>query len=377
MTKGSVHNKQQLSWLISWEIFFWTLLVVGTELINSKESELQYQWKYPNLLWISFIIVPIYWYYFTKKKSIVNAINHLPKELQLSTFPGVKLTTSIWSLFFLRNVLVFLILSAAQPISGKEKVNSTTSSGELVICLDVSNSMNTKDIDPQLSRLEIAKGAMNELLNNLSGERIGITVFAGNAFVQLPITSDYTSAKVYINEIETNMLSNQGTNIAAALATSLNQFSPDQSGKTLLLVTDGEDHALGTDSVVNALQQNEINLCIVGIGSPTGGPVPIDPNRPELGYKKDGNGQLITSKPNKKLADQLAKQTDGLAVMVNEPYPSLDELLTEINQKNSRKKGTLQLEVQRNNYQLPLSLAFFNWLGWMWLNYSRLKRRKK
>jgi Ca-activated chloride channel family protein len=274
-------------------------------------------------------------------------------------------------------VLVFLILSAAQPISGKEKVNSTTSSGELVICLDVSNSMNTKDIDPQLSRLEIAKGAMNELLNNLSGERIGITVFAGNAFVQLPITSDYTSAKVYINEIETNMLSNQGTNIAAALATSLNQFSPDQSGKTLLLVTDGEDHALGTDSVVNALQQNEINLCIVGIGSPTGGPVPIDPNRPELGYKKDGNGQLITSKPNKKLADRLAKQTDGLAVMVNEPYPSLDELLTEINQKNSRKKGTLQLEVQRNNYQLPLSLAFFNWLGWMWLNYSRLKRRKK
>jgi Ca-activated chloride channel family protein len=218
---------------------------------------------------------------------------------------------------------------------------------------------------------------MNELLNNLSGERIGITVFAGNAFVQLPITSDYTSAKVYINEIETNMLSNQGTNIAAALATSLNQFSPDQSGKTLLLVTDGEDHALGTDSVVNTLQQNEINLCIVGIGSPTGGPVPIDPNRPELGYKKDENGQLITSKPNKKLADQLAKQTGGLAVMVNEPYPSLDELLTEINQKNSRKKGTLQLEVQRNNYQLPLSLAFFNWLGWMWLNYYRLKRRKK
>ena len=237
--------------------------------------------------------------------------------------------------------------------------------------------MNTKDIDPSTSRLEIAKRAMNELLNHLTGERIGIAVFAENAFVQLPITSDYSAAKLYINDIESSMLSNQGTNIAAALSTSLKQFSPEKSTKTIILVTDGEDHAKDTDSVMNAIKTQNINLCVVGLGSPTGGAIPIHPSRPELGYKKDEKGRLVVSKPNETLIKELADGTDGISVMVNDPYPSLDALLTEINQKQGRKKGNLQVEIQQNNYRIPLFFALLSWLGWMWFNYSRRTKSRK
>ena len=377
MIKIEGHRKQQLSWLISWEIFFWTCLFMYTEVINSGKGELVYRWKHPEVMWLSIVILPIYWYAFKKKTSITTIANRLPKQLRSLTFPGLKVSYSAWPLFFIRNLIVFLILTMAQPIAGKEKVAASTTSGEIVICLDVSNSMNTKDIDPTTSRLEVAKRAMTELLNNLSGERIGISVFAGNAFVQLPITSDYLAAKVYINEIETNMLSNQGTTISKALSTSINQFSEDNANKTLLLVTDGEDHASIEDSNFVALKEKDISLCVIGIGMPTGGPVPMDANRPELGFKKDDSDNIIISKPNKKLVSQLAERANGIAVMVTDPYPSLDQLLTEINQKRSNKKGTLQLDVERNNYQIPLLLALLSWIGWFLLSYRLFERPRK
>ena len=152
--------------------------------------------------------------------------------------------------FFFRNALGFLILAMAGPVYGSKKVKATKETLELVICLDISNSMNAKDISKENSRLDISKRALIQLINNLNGEQIGLVLFANSAFVQLPLTSDYPAGKLFIKDVETSMISDQGTSIGEALNVATNMFSEKKVAKGIILVTDGEDHEAGLENVL-------------------------------------------------------------------------------------------------------------------------------
>ncbi len=374
MIDPSLHIfRKHIAWTICWELFFW--MVIGILLVFIPSD--QFIWKHPTFLWLIPFILPIGIYHYYRKFQLYKRSSSIPHLLRKALYPTYTFPGSWWTFFFFRNAVVFLVLAAAQPSIGKVKTSVMTHSGELVICLDVSNSMNTKDIDPNTSRLDIAKRAMNELLNHLKGERIGVSVFAENAFVQLPITTDYSAAKLFINEIESDMLSNQGTNIGAALSTAITQFSQENTSKTILLVTDGEDHSSNMDSLVLKLEEKDIAISVVGIGSTTGGPVPVDAKRPELGYKKNEKGQLIISKPNPTFIQSLCKKTNGTSLLVRDPYPNLDEVLTEINQKKGRKVGNLQTEIQENYFRIPLMLSLLSWILLLGYSYWIKLRPKK
>ena len=353
-----------LTGVFVWELIFWVLTSVLLFLVgyldNTATGE-QVGFKDPGMFWLLLLLFPLLGFYLWN----INKANKLAETAHPSVrkfiLQPVSSLNSFLSFFFFRNALVCLIFAMAQPVFGTKKVSGTLESLELVVALDVSNSMNTKDITPDASRLEIAKRALNELVNSLHGEKLGICVFAGGSFVQLPLTSDYSAAKMFITEIETDMISNQGTNVAAALGTSVDMFSPEKTSKGIILVTDGENHEADPKEILNEIKEKKIHLSVFGIGTTQGGPVPVNPYRPELGYKTTAAGRTVVSRVNPNFISSIASAAGGSATMSSDPFPDLSKLLTEINQMKRTKVRDLEFDIQENRYQIPLFAAIIFW----------------
>jgi Ca-activated chloride channel family protein len=313
--------------------------------------------KYPNVFWLNLVLLPLGSLFFKKLLKINKIAEGIQPRLQHYFLLPISNFQTFIRFFFFRNAIVFLIIALAIPVYGNKKVQGSADTSELVVAIDVSNSMNTRDIDQNMSRLEISKRALIQLVNNLHGERLGIVVFAGGSYVQLPLTNDYYAAKMFINEIQTNMISNQGTNIAQALSTSVGMFSKLNATKGIIIVTDGENHEENPNEVLNRIIKNKIQLCVLGLGTESGGLVPNHPTRPELGYKTDEYGQSIVSKVNGKFIHEIASKAKGYSMVSSSLFPNLTELLTQINRMKRTKVDGLEFNVKETKYQLPLFLA--------------------
>ncbi len=356
-----------LAELLFWGILLATFLTIDYSVGYSDGEELVFRKPYVLILLLG--ILPIHLSYLKKAQRIGNEMSGKRSSMIRSNSSFLKL---ISHMFFTR-VIAFSILALAQPSIGKEKVAGTIKSLELVVCLDVSNSMNVKDMDGSESRITASKRAMTDLINHLSGEKIGVCVFAGVSFVQLPLTSDYEAAKLFIEEVSTDLIPQQGTNISSALSTAEKMFSPVEGGKAVLLITDGEDHDGSALESVRSLKDNKIEVHVLGIGSEKGGPLLADPLRPELGYRKDKNGQLLISKVDPKLIQDLATTANGSYMLSASGYPSIKQLLTEINQIQRTNLRDLAFETRSNNYQLPLGAALLCFLILIIANYLEFK----
>lgn len=353
-----------ISGVLIWEVLFWLstgLLLFLIGYLDTSTIGEQVGFKDPEAVWLLLLLFPILGLYLYNIYASNRLGNSAHPSVRKFILQPVSSLNSFLKYFFFRNAIVFLIFAMAQPVFGTKKVSGTIESLELVICLDISNSMNTKDISNDLTRLQIAKRALTELVNNLHGEKLGIAVFAGGAFVQLPLTADYSSAKLFITEIETDMLSNQGTNISAALSTSMGMFSKEKTGKGIILITDGENHEENPAEVLKEIKEQKIQLSVLGIGTTQGGPVPINPERPELGYKKTASGQTVVSRVNPTLIQSIASQSGGYATLSSDPFPNLSDLLTQINQMKRTKVQDLEFDIQENRYQIPLFAAVIFW----------------
>lgn len=259
--------------------------------------------------------------------------------------------------FLLRSTYFFIVLAMAQPVAGSRKVNGSKRVLDLVICLDISNSMNTKDMGGgQTSRLTAAKQAIGELLNQLKGERIAVVVFANDAYTQLPLTMDYGAAKLFIPDIETSMITDQGTNIGRALEQAQEQFKDTESGKAVLVITDGEDHENLWKEQVAALQKKHIELAYLGLGSPKGGLIPNNPYDASEGYKRE-NGVAVVSKLDKAALARMASASGSVLVVSNSAFPNIYDIAA--NYKNSKNKQLMKVEfnVDKNYFYIPAILA--------------------
>lgn len=353
-----------LSGVLVWEVIFWLftgLLFYLIGYLDASATGEQVGFKDPELFYLLFLLIPILGMYLYNIYSTNNLAQSAHPSVRKFILQPVSSLNSFLKYFFYRNALVCLIFAMAQPVFGTKKVSGTIESLELVVCLDVSNSMNTKDISSDFSRLEIAKRALNELVNNLHGEKLGIAVFAGGAYVQLPLTGDYSAAKLFINEIQTDMVSNQGTNVAAALGTSISMFSPEKTTKGIILVTDGENHEENPDAVLKEIKTKNIQLSILGIGTTQGGPVPINPHRPELGYKTTAAGRTVISRVDPAFIQSIASKSGGSATLTSDPFPNLSDLLTQINQMKRSKVQDIEFDILENRYQIPLFASLIFW----------------
>ena len=256
---------------------------------------------------------------------------HLLKKLMpdVSRFrPSVK----FW---ILQGALALLIIMLARPQLGT-KINHEKRVGiETIIAMDISNSMRAEDIVP--SRLDRSKMMVENLVDHFSNDKIGLIVFAGDAFVQLPITSDHVSAKMFLSSIDPSLIATQGTDIAKAIDMATHSFTQEEGiGKAIVVITDGEDHEGGAVESAKAAKDNGMRVYVLGVGSVNGAPIPI----PGTGdYMKDNTGNTVMSALNEDMCKQVAQAGGGAYIHVENNSAAQDQLDNELD-KLSKKETT-------------------------------------
>jgi Ca-activated chloride channel family protein len=220
-----------------------------------------------------------------------------------------------------------LVIVLAQPQFGTKEENIKKKGIEVMIALDVSNSMLTQDIQP--SRLMKAKQILSQLIDRMSDDKVGMVVFAGDAYVQLPITTDYNAAKMFLSSINTDMVPYQGTAIGSAIDLSIKSFGVNQTGagRAIVLITDGENHEDNAIEAAKLAANNGIKVFVIGMGSPEGGPIPIGGT---VSFKKDRSGNVVVSKLNEEMASEIARQGNGIYVRADNTDAALKNITKQL-----------------------------------------------
>ena len=212
----------------------------------------------------------------------------------------------------LLSALALLILLLARPQMGSKISHEQRNGIETIIALDISNSMMANDVVP--SRLDKSKMLVENLVDNFTNDRIGLVVFAGDAFVQLPITSDYVSAKMFLQQIDPSLIATQGTDLARAIELSMHSFTQQEKvGKAIIVITDGEDHEGRAIEAAKEAHKKGINVFILGVGDPKGAPIPTG----DGGYMTDNTGQTVMTALNETMCREVAKAGSGVYIHVD------------------------------------------------------------
>jgi Ca-activated chloride channel homolog len=206
---------------------------------------------------------------------------------------------------------LMLFILVLNPQFGTKMQEVKRVGADIIVVLDISKSMLAEDIQP--NRLEKSKQAIERLIDELEGDRIGLVLFAGEAYTQLPITADYAAAKLFLSGVSTDMISKQGTNISEAIKLGVSSFGKDEGkNKAIILITDGEDHEEDIESAIALANEKNIMINTIGIGSIEGVPIPEIRNGTMSGYKVDASGNTVISKLNELLIKDIAQQCQSI-----------------------------------------------------------------
>jgi len=243
------------------------------------------------------------------------------RDLVRQLMPDVSRFRPLVKFVLLLTALALIILMIARPQFGT-KINREKRTGiETIIAMDISNSMLAEDVTP--SRLDRSKMMVENLVDHFTNDKIGLIVFAGDAFIQLPITSDYVSAKMFLSSITPSMIATQGTDIAKAITMSTNSFTQQEGvGKAIIVITDGEDHEGGALEAAKEAQNKGMRVYVLGVGSPKGAPIPTGNGD----YMKDNMGQTVMTGLNEEMCRQIAQAGGGAYIHVENNSNAQDQL---------------------------------------------------
>lgn len=273
-------------------------------------------------------------------------------RLMMPEYSGVK---TILKFTLLMLALSSLIFALADPQTGSRLEKVKRKGIDLMICLDVSNSMMAQDIKPD--RLERAKQSISRLIDNLDGDRLGIIVFAGKAYTQLPITTDYAAAKMFTTTINTGIVATQGTAIAEAIELAANSFGESKHNKAIVIITDGEDHEGNALEQADAAVKKGIAIYTIGMGLPEGVPIPEYNGAVMTGYKKDRDGQTVMTRLDETLLQQIASLGKGMYVRATNSETGLNKIFDDINKIQKAEIEEKQFSDYETRYQYFVGLA--------------------
>jgi len=279
-----------------------------------------------------------------------NLISKLSEEYS-RTKPVMKLILSL-------TALALIIIACANPQIGTRLEEVKREGVDIIIALDVSNSMKAEDIRP--NRLERSKQSISRLIDGLENDRIGMIVFAGQAYVQLPITSDYAAAKLFLQSIETEMVPTQGTCIGCAIELAEKSFTgKDKKHKALIIITDGENHE--EDAVEAAKKANEqgIILHTIGMGSLSGAPIPVYRNGMQVDFLKDHDGKTVITKLESLTLERIAAEGKGIFIQASNSDDGLASIFSQINKMEKKSFGTKQFTGFEDRFQYFLAAGLF------------------
>lgn len=273
---------------------------------------------------------------------------------------------------------IFLIIGIINPQIGTRLENVKRSGADLMICLDVSNSMRAIDLSP--SRLGKAKMAISKLIDKLNGDRIGIIIFAGEAYVQLPITTDYASSKLFLESISPDMIPTQGTNIGGAIDLSMESFGKDEGkNKAIIIITDGEDNEADGIKAAQRAAEKGVSIFTIGMGSPDGAPIPTYVNDVREGYKKDKEGNTIVTRLNEQVLQEIAAAGNGIFVRATNSDAGLNNVLSAVDKLEKKQFESKMYSDYEDRFQIFIFIAFLLLLVEIFISErkSRLYKRLK
>ena len=313
-----------------------------------------FRFENPIYLWL-LLIIPILiimkimmWYVQRKKLSRIGNPTLL-KELM----PDVSRFRPWVKFLLLITALSSLILALARPQFGSKISHEKRNGIEAIIALDISNSMLAQDVQP--SRLDKSKLMIENLINSFINDKIGLVVFAGEAYVQLPITSDYVSAKMFLSDITPNLISAQGTDIARAIRVSLSSFTQQKGvGKAIILITDGEDNEGGALEAVKEAKEKGVNVFILGVGDSKGAPIPLGNGE----YLKDNHGQTVVTALNENMCKEIAQAGSGTYIHIDNTSLAQEQLNNELSKLQKGDSDAVVYSEYNEQFQIVALFSF-------------------
>ena len=280
------------------------------------------------------------------------------QQLLKSLMPLTSRSKKNWKFAFFLLAMIAIIFALARPQFGSKLTEIKRKGVELMINLDVSNSMLAEDIQP--SRLENAKRAISKLVDELDNDKIGLVVFAGDAYIQLPMTTDFGAAKLFLSSVNTQIVPRQGTSIGAAIELAARSFTPEaDKSKAIIIITDGENHEEGAIEAAKAAAEKDIIVHTIGMGLAKGAPIPVYNQYGQKDYRKDHEGKVIVSKLNENLLREIATAGNGIYIRANTANAGLKTLFDEINKMDKQDIEARVYSEYEEQFQYLVFIAIF------------------
>ena len=312
---------------------------------------------HPEMIWL-FALVPVLIILYVllkrwKKKALRSfgdpaMVRKLFPEVSLSR-PGIKF-------FLMLSAFVALITGVCGPLIGSRLEEVKRKGADIIVALDVSNSMLAEDIKP--NRIERSKQALSRLIDRLEGDRIGIIVFGGEAYVQLPLTTDYNAAKMFIGSISTEMVPTQGTAIGAAINLARESFTDTtKKHSAIVVITDGENHEDDAVEAAKEAAESGVKVFTIGMGSADGAPIPVYSNGAVVGFRQDNNGKTVVTKLDPEMLTSIADEGNGRFIRATTSDDGIGLVLKELNALDKKEFKAKMYTDYENQFQYFLGLA--------------------
>lgn len=320
-----------------------------------------------DIFWALFLL-PIFIFIFIlyRYQRFIRLKNFGDYDIINQLFPDYSKTKQIFKFILLMIAFFFLIIGLANPQIGTKEVERKRQGIDIVIALDVSNSMKAQDIKP--SRLERAKQLIYNILDTLKDDRIGLIVFAGISDILTPLTNDKDAIKVFLESVDTDIINQQGTSISQSIELAmrlmnLKEESEDKNStreKVMLIISDGEDHDEGAIQKAKEASEKGFIIHTIGMGSTNGAPIPIFREGQQVGYKTDAYGSIVISKMNSELMQEIANIGNGKFITANENgYVSINPLIEQIEKMQKQEFQSMKFKEWDNHFQYFLGIALF------------------
>ena len=316
-----------------------------------------YLFDNPSYLYLTLIIplvIIINWFYMAWRNKIQKYFSNNKLLDQISpNRSNFKLNLKLVLELF---VILFLCIALANPKIGTELKSINREGVDIVFAIDVSKSMLAEDVAP--NRLTRSKRIISEIINSLSSDRVGIVAYAAQAIPQVPLTTDFASVKNFLQIIDTDMLSSQGTSIDSALNLSVNFFDQNSdTNRVLILISDGEDHDDIPDSIIKLISENNINLITIGIGQEAGTTIPIKIDGTVDSYKKDINGDVVITKRNSDFLLKIASSSKGEYIDGNSTEDALELVKTKLDKIDKSEFESSEFVEYKQQFQIFILLS--------------------
>lgn len=316
--------------------------------------------EYLHLLYVIPLLVVLYWY--TQRQQGKSLSNFANEKLHKVLFPLRSRMKNLYKFTLTLISIILVIISLANPQIGT-KIEEVKQVGiDVFILLDVSLSMKAEDIKP--SRLDKAKHEISKLIQRLKGDRIGLIVFSGQAYVQFPLTTDYSAANLFLTAVDVSSVPQPGTDIGAAINLAMQSFKgEDETKKAIIIITDGEDHEGELESTVTEAVEKGIIIYSIGLGSPAGVPIPIrNASGVQTGYKKDNMGSPVLTKLDEATLQQIADLGGGKYYRGSNTEDELDAVYKDLSAIEETEFGATKITDYEDRYYyflIPAVLLLF------------------